>query len=300
MNDGLKSTLLTALQQNTIVNGGYRSREAAGYRPDATAWAILALHVSGVLSRDLNPARACLAADQQADGRVSVSPDHPESYWPTCLAVLAWNQVPEFRGAQIQAVQFLLKTAGSHSPKEKDAPFAHDPSIRGWPWIEGTHSWVIPSSWAVIALKTAGYRAHERVQEASCLLLDRQLPRGGWNYGNTMVYGQELHPMVESTGAALSALAGIVPRQEIEPSLAYLKNRVAQVRTPLALSWSLLGLGAWDEEPVETLTWLEACWRQQERYGAYDTVALSLMILALTLPKGIPSLFGTPTFNVTG
>ena len=300
MNYGLKSTLLTALQQNAAVDGGYRSREAAGYRPDSTAWAILALEASGVASRDLNPARARLAADQQADGRVSVSPDHPKSFWPTSIAVLAWNQALEFRPAQIQALQFLLKTTGFHSPKEKDAPFAHDPSIRGWPWIEGTHSWVIPSSWAVIALKTAGYREHERVQEASYLLLDRQLPRGGWNYGNTMVYGQELHPMVESTGAALSALAGIVPQKEIEPSLAYLKKRAAQIRTPLALSWSLLGLGAWGEGTAESQTWLSECWQQQERYGAYDTVAISLMILALTMPKGIPSLFGAPTFNVTG
>ncbi len=294
MNDGLKSALLVALQPNEIVNGGYRSRPAAGYRPDATAWAILALQASGVASRDLNPARARLAADQQSDGRVSVSPEHPEAYWPTALAILAWHQAPEFRDAQMQAVQFLLKTTGSHSPKEKDAPFAHDPSIRGWPWIEGTHSWVIPSSWAIIALKALGYSEHERNLEATHLLLDRQLPKGGWNYGNTMVYGQELHPMVESTGVALSALAGSVPRQEIELSLVYLKKGAAQIRTPLALSWSLLGLGAWNEELPETATWLEACWRRQERYGLYDTVALSLMMLALTLPKGILSLFGLP------
>ena len=95
-----------------------------------------------------------------------------------------------------------------------------------------------------------------------------------------------------STGVALSALAGSVPRQEIEPSLVYLNKQSAQVRTPLSLSWSLLGLGAWGEEPAESPPWLEACWRQQERYGAYDTVALSLMMLALALPEGILSLFG--------
>jgi hypothetical protein len=59
------------------------------------------------------------------------------------------------------------------------------------------------------------------MQEAKRLLLNRQLSVGGWNYGNTMVFGQNLHPMMESTGVALNALAGIASREEITPSLAY-------------------------------------------------------------------------------
>ena len=90
----------------------------------------------------------------------------------------------------------------------------------------------MPTSLAIIALRVAGLGDHERVQEAKRLLLDRQLPDGGWNYGNTKVFGQELHPMPETTGVALSALSGSVSREEITVSLKYLKIRVTQVRTP--------------------------------------------------------------------
>ena len=108
----LKTTLLTALRCEQLNDGGFRTREGEGSRPDATAWAILACQASGVKTADLHPARARLAAAQQPDGRVSVSGDHPESYWPTSLAILAWHQAPEFRAAQIRAVHFLLKSAG--------------------------------------------------------------------------------------------------------------------------------------------------------------------------------------------
>ncbi len=207
------------------------------------------------------------------------------------LAILAWHQAPEFHAAQIRAVHFLLNSTGRHYPKPADAPYDHDPTLKGWPWIEGTHSWVIPSALAIIALKAVGYSEHERVQEATRLLLDRQLPQGGWNYGNTRVYGQELHPMVETTGVALQALAGSIPRQEINKSLIYLNKSIAKTGTPLSLSWGLLGLGSWGEESPERESWLGACWSRQTRYGSYDTNALALMILALTLPQGILSLF---------
>ena len=100
--------------------------------------------------------------------------------------------------------------------------------------------------------------------------------------------------MPETTGVALSALAGIACQEEIALSLAYLKTRVTQARTPLSLSWGLLGWGAWCEEPAETATWLANCWQRQERYGSYDTEAISLMLIALSGPQGIFSLFQRP------
>jgi hypothetical protein len=78
--------------------------------------------------------------------------------------------------------------------------------------VAGTHSWIEPTALGVIALKAAGHERHERVQEAIRMILDRQLPHGGWNYGNTFVFGRELRPMPESSGAALAGLAGQVER----------------------------------------------------------------------------------------
>ena len=287
----LRSNLFTALTQRRLGSGGFSSQTNAGYRADSTAWAILALRTSGAQPVDLDQARARLAEDQQPDGRISMAPEHPEAYWPTPLAILAWHQAPAFREARGKAVQFLIKNAGRHFPKQKDSE-GHDPAIKGWPWILDTSSWVVPTSLAVIALRVTGHGRHERVQEALRLLLDRQLPAGGWNYGNTTLFGQQLHPMPENTGMALNALTENAPLESVAKSLAYLKDRMAHVRTPIALSWSLLGLGAWGERPPEAAEWLGDCWRQQGRYGIYDTTSISLMLIALTAPRGIVSLFG--------
>lgn len=291
MDDTFTSALLAALGKQHAQGGGFRSRGGNDYRPDATAWAIVALQAFSPATGNIQSGQARLAADQQPDGRISISPEHLEAFWPTPLAILAWQQAPKFREAQTQAVQFLLHTSGLHFPKNQNLPVGHDPSIQGWPWIAGAHSWVIPTAMAVLALRVAGYGEHGRIGEARRLLLDRQLPDGGWNYGNITVFGQKLHPMPESTGMALCALAGIVGREEIAVSLDYLKLRVAQVRTPVSLSWGLLGLGAWGEKPAAAALWLRECWRRQERYGGYDTEAISLMLLALTTPRGIPALF---------
>jgi hypothetical protein len=292
MPDTLMSSLMSILSHQLFEGEGLQTRGC--HRPDATAWAILALQAAGVQSRDLAPARTRLAAVQQPDGRITVSPEHPQAYWPTPIAILAWGQALEFREAQSQAVNFLIGNTGYHFPKTSDSALAHDTTIKGWPWIAGTHSWVIPTAVGLIALRVAGNGKNDRTEEARRLLLNRQLPDGGWNYGNTVVYGQKLHPMPESTGVALCALAGIVSPEEVAPSLFYLQSQVALVRSPLSLSWALLGLGAWGQSPSTGAAWLEACWQRQERYGAYDTTATSLMLIALTTPGGVLSMFGPP------
>jgi hypothetical protein len=146
------------------------------------------------------------------DGRLSVSPNHPQAFWPTPLAILVWHASPSHREPQSRALEFLLATAGKHWKKGEDAVIYHDPSIIGWPWIEDTHSWVEPTAVVLMALDVTGYGDHERAREARLMLLDRQLELGGWNYGNTSVFGQRLRPMAESTGLALNALARRVPR----------------------------------------------------------------------------------------
>jgi hypothetical protein len=112
------------------------------------------------------------------------------------------------------------------------------------------------------------------------MMLDRQLPHGGWNYGNTTVYGQELHAMPESTGAALAGLAGQVQEGTVSRSLDYLQGEVDRMRTPISLGWGLLGLAAWDHLPSNSEALVKRCLANQARYGEYDTSALGLLLLA--------------------
>jgi hypothetical protein len=275
----ITSTLRT-ITGRSVPQGGFSEQFGSTGRTDATAWAILALKVSGANPDILESARSWLALSQHDDGRVCLSQGHPDVIWPTALAILAWNGSSPHRTCQDRAIYFLLKIKGISSAKGGGSITPMDLSLVGWPWVERTFSWVEPTALSILALKLSGYRTHERVHEATRLLVDRQLPSGGWNVGSTVVYGQESYPQLENTGIALSALAGETDRSQIERSLHYLKTKVALCRTPLSLGWSLLGLGAWKARPAEARRWVVECLSSQKKYGAYGTTMLSLMLLA--------------------
>lgn len=291
MQDQLDSAYLKALDQVLDRQGGFAGKVGGSYRADATAWAAVALKALGGRAAWLGSARGRLAAQQLDDGRVTLSPQHPEAVWPTPLAILAWHQSPEHREAQARAVRFLLAFTGRHFRRSQNSIYEHDSALKGWPWIAATHSWVEPTALAVLALRITGWGEHERVKEAVSLLLDRQLPHGGWNYGNTKVFGQELFPFPEITGVALNALSGMGPQSQIQKSLDFLYARLQNVRTPLALSYGLMGLASWGKSPPEAQAWIRECLERQKRYGSYDTASLSLLLVASRALRGLESVF---------
>lgn len=279
------------LESRALPEGGFPARGGEPFRGDATAWAILALNRLSPRHSLLSSARHRLTAAQDSDGRVSMSREHEEAFWPTALSILAWHGSEAHGSHCSRGVQFLLNTRGHHWRKASDEPMGHDPSIQGWPWIDGTHSWIEPTALSVLALQVTGHGQHDRVREAIRMMLDRQLPHGGWNYGNTTVYGRELHPMPESTGAALAGLAGQVQQETVARSLDYLQGESDRLRTPVSLGWSLLGLVAWDLWPSNGAALVERCLANQARYGEYDTSALCLLLLtALEGETGIKNM----------
>ncbi len=270
--------------------GGFALQSGGGYRPDATAWAVLACRALGDETDMIAAAQHRLAKDQLADGRICLSPYSPEACWPTALSVLAWQKSSNYQEAQRRGVQYLLSTTGLHGRRNPEKVVGHDASLKGWPWIARTHSWVEPTAITLIALKLAGYQHHARTREAVAMLLDRQLLGGGWNYGNTRVFGRELAPYLHSTGLALTALKDLVERQKVEKSLSYLQDGVFRVRTPLSLGWGLLGLTAWGERPPDSRKWMEESLNRQGRYGFYNTCWLSLLLVAAAAPEGLASI----------
>ena len=291
MIDPLVSDSINILRKRSLAEGGFANTDNGDYRTDATAWAILALSACGLDPEIISRARSRLATGQLPDGRVSISPYHPAVYWPTPLAILAWSQSPSNQDSLARAVDFLLDHSGMCLPKQAKSPDASDSTLKGWPWVAGTYSWIDPTALGIIALKVTGHSNHPRIAEATRLLLNRQLPHGGWNYGNTILFDKELRPMPENTGLALDALQSLTARSNLELSLDYLKVVVRNLRTPIALSWGILGLGAWGERPVAATSWLSECWGWQARFGVYDTASLSLFILACRLSGGIESLY---------
>ncbi len=282
---------INQLKERALASGGFASKPRDDYRPDATCWAILALRDDPASQDLVMRGRARLAADQLPDGKVCVSRDHPETVWPTSLAVFAWHQSQEYEKNQALAVQFLISSSGRHWPRKADSPIVNDTSLKGWPWTDNAYSWVEPTALAMIALKLAGYGDQARVQEGTRLLLDRQLPNGGWNFGNTIVFGHELSPMPMTTGIALDALKDETPYEPIQGSLSYLKSRIASLDTPLSLGWSLLGIGAWQARPQQAKALIYNCLKRQDRHGAYDTCSLALLLVAFNSAGGLEDIY---------
>ena len=271
---------LGSLRRTARSDGGFPERAGGVFSPAATAWAALALaRDPGGKDLALRAAER-LALAQQADGRVAVSDDHADAVWPTPLALLAWLVTGSSPEHQDRAERFLLGVSGVGDPTSDRAIVGHDTTIRGWPWTLGTHSWVEPTALAVLALRRADLAAHPRVQDGVRLLLNRQLSRGGWNYGNTTVYGTELAPQIDATGVALAVLAGVTPAESVAKSIALLESALPDVRTPQSLAWGILGLSAWGRRPAGAAARVDESFALAGRYGGYGTTHLAMLLAA--------------------
>lgn len=259
---------------------------------EPAALAAMALYGHG---RVADAWRACerLATLAGNDGSVGVTADQATPSWTTSLALLAWNAAAgnadsalptTWRSQAERAVDWLLTVSGDAQPRNAD--LGHDTSLRGWPWVLGTHSWVEPTSLAVLALKSAGLSEHPRVREAVRLLIDRLLPDGGANYGNTTVLGQTLRPHVAPSGLALAALAG--ERDEsrrIERTIGYLEQTLNRQTTSMSLAYGLIGLAAHDRTPPAAGAWLEAASHRSGREAApFKHALIALAALKANCP----------------
>jgi hypothetical protein len=106
-----------------------------------------------------------------------------------------------------------------------------------------------------------------------------------------VVFEQELKPIPECTGHALNALAGYTEYSHVAKSIEYLKNKVPSLISPLSLSWAILGLGAWSEQPGDCKGLLIQCLANQSRYGRYSTDLLSQVLTSYYATSGLLSVF---------
>jgi len=271
---------------------GYYAAQHPASEP--TALAALALVAKG---RNTEARTACrwLTEIQAEEGSVGVRKDAATPRWPTALAVLAWlaqaDERDSYRPHIKKALAWSLSLKGE--ALEPTGVLGHDVTLQGWPWVEGTHSWIEPTAFQVTALRAAGRQDHPRTREAMRLLIDRQLRSGGCNYGNTSVLGQRLLPHVQPTGIAMTALAGESDHHgRVQRSLGYLSEAVGIETTTTSLCWGLIGLAAHGLNPAEADRWLAAASRRldKQQESPYQRALLVLASLGeqcplITLPR---------------
>jgi hypothetical protein len=81
------------------------------------------------------------------------------------------------------------------------------------------------------------------------MLSDHGCVDGGWNSGNSIVYGVPLRPHVEATAIALLALQDERRNVMIDKSLEWLKLSAASIDAVTSLSWCILSRFGY-QEPV--------------------------------------------------
>ena len=187
-----------------------------------------------------------------------------ESSWTTALAICVLNSANDSSGARERGQSWLLKTKGREGDwfwrwkfKLADRAVRFNPDRYGWPWLPGSGSWVIPTAFSIIAIKqfTACDRSEaseRRIRLGVDMLLDRVCLAGGWNSGNSVVYGVPLPAHVEATAIALLALQDEEQTPAVHASLDWLKQRSSSLESVESLAWCILSLFVY-QEPVEHL-----------------------------------------------
>ena len=253
------SSLAETLRSRQMKSGGWAYFNSVQESLEATCLAELALAPERPASS--SAAILFLLKSQLSDGGWPAFLGDSEGSWTTALALCTLNSTGDFTAAREKAFRWLYAERGREGHwfwrwkfKTSDRNVRFDPDKYGWPWVTGSASWVIPTAFSIIAIEqfTVCNRSEEsekRIHLGVEMLLDRACVDGGWNSGNSLVYGVPLRPHVEATAIALLALQDEQRTEMVQKSLSWLRQNAASVDSVSSLAWCILTLFVY-QEPI--------------------------------------------------
>ena len=185
------TTIAARLREAQNTDGGFGPRAGLPSEPEPTALATIALDDAG--------GRAWLGERQTSDGSILFEAAIVVNDSATALAAIAFDA-----GVERERALDHLESALASSVRST-AALPHDASVHGWAWTEGTFGWVDPTARAVLALRLFRPDA-AAIDDGIGMLRDRETVGGGWNYGNRVVFGDDLWPYAQTTAVAVMAL----------------------------------------------------------------------------------------------
>jgi len=246
--------LLNELARRQTHNGWSHHPNCPQAALEPTCLALLALRSRDTPRRSLGI--ESLLRFQNPDGSWAALAGDREGCGLTSLAVLTLNNFGVASHVE-RAIEWLLRCRGKEAHwrwrwkfHARDTHVRFDPSKFGWPWQPGTLSWVVPTAFAVIALKQCfSCRRNRnvacRIRRGVELLLDRTCPCGGWNAGNGVVYGLPMAPHIDTTAIALLALRDEPDSYLVKRSLVWLEREARDCQAPWSVAWSILAMHAY-------------------------------------------------------
>src|SRR5215472_16445068 len=249
--------LRAELARRQLPCGGW-SALASSPQPalEPTCYSLLALGSQATDVRERAQSFLLHAQNPNGSWPAFAGDDH-DGCWATSLVAIALRDRVSAIPERLKGLHWLLSSAGKESNwfwkwkfRTADRHVRFDPDKFGWPWFPDTVSWVVPTTFAILALKQlpcscGGFElAPARMDRAVEMLLDRACPGGGWNAGNGIVYGAALTPHPDDTAITLLALCHRQQEPVIQASLNYLERTPPALTAPWSLAWAILALRA--------------------------------------------------------
>lgn len=244
------------LRSFALSDGSWPYYRGSASSVEPTLLAALALSGSPVRPELRPETLSWIRQAQNRDGSFGIGPaSRGQGLWLTALGSITLDRLGLSNEAKL-AANFLLSLRSVTGPK--DPRLLQDDRLTGWPWVPGTFGWVEPTAWAVLALALSGQDGHPRCREGVRFLLDREIPSGGWNYGNPALDGKELLPFWDTTGLALIALHGLADPCRVEASLELVGRDQRKMESLSGLAWAALALQAYGLDAAPARTRLQA------------------------------------------
>ena len=282
---------LNSLIKSQNADGGWGAVAGKRSNTEITALALLALRSAGADAAIIDKAQNWLIMRQLAEGSWPLNDSAKEPSWSTALAILALSGATESRDRVTKAGAWLLDRAGGKPGllaklllfvKGHKRVVRLNPDFIGWPWTADHSSWVEPTSYCLTALKKIRAqlpteRLEERVAQAELMIYDRMCDGGGWNYGNSEVYGEKLWPYPDTTALALIATQDRRERQENQVSLRLLKELALKADSGLALAWASVCFSLYGQDDAALKNSSAERFAKTQFLGETKTLALAIL-----------------------
>jgi hypothetical protein len=232
---GAHARLITALQALRNADGGWPYYRGKLSRLEPTCWALLGAGVplaSTPLTRWAGPDGLLV---EPATGHVN--------YAFNGLAALAAGRQGTPEPLTRGIVNGLLGATGvTVAPVPA---IALDATLQGWSWTPGTFTWVEPTAWCMLALKRWPGEAsatRRRLDLGERVLRDRACREGGWNFGNSVIYGNALPAHVPPTAIGVLAMQDQRADPIVTAAVGHLERHALTEGSTTALALSALAL----------------------------------------------------------
>ena len=285
----MSSQIAQTLIGRQLVFGGWSF--GGSHQASIEATCLCALGLAWEAPANVAVAIRFLLENQRVDGGWPAFTGDPEPSWTTAMALSTLTVANDVSDARERALNWLLSERGKEGHwfwrwkfKTADREVRFNPNKYGWPWCPGAGSWVVPTAFSVVAIKqftvcNRSEASENRIRLGVEMLLDRACVGGGWNSGNSVVYGVPLPAHVEATAIALLALQDGPRGEVVRASVNWLQSRADNVDAVSSLSWSILTLFVYQQRIDELKRKLAAIVGDGSTIRNNATLATALLAL---------------------